>query len=33
LFPNAELVTIPGAGHWVHAEKPKELLEVLKGFL
>jgi pimeloyl-ACP methyl ester carboxylesterase len=33
LFPNAELVTIPGAGHWVHADKPKELLEVLKGFL
>ncbi|MFN0176915.1 MAG: alpha/beta fold hydrolase [Saprospiraceae bacterium] len=33
LFPNAELVTIEGAGHWVHADKPKELLEVLKGFL
>lgn len=33
LFPNAELVTIPGAGHWVHADKPKELLEVLKRFL
>jgi len=33
LFPNAELVTIEGAGHWVHADKPKELLEVLRGFL
>jgi len=33
LFPNAELATIEGAGHWVHADKPKELLEVLKGFL
>ncbi len=33
LFPKAELVTIEGAGHWVHADKPKELLEALKGFL
>ncbi len=33
LFPNAELVTIEGTGHWVHAEKPKELLEVLREFL
>lgn len=33
LFPNAQLVTIEGAGHWVHADKPKELLEVLRAFL
>jgi esterase len=33
LFPHADLVTIPGAGHWVHADKPQELLEVLRGFL
>ncbi len=33
LFPNAELVTIEDAGHWVHADKPKELLEVIKAFL
>ena len=33
LFPKAELVTIDGAGHWVHAEKPKELLDVLMHFL
>ena len=33
LFPNAELATIEGAGHWVHADKPKELLEVLSRFL
>ncbi len=32
LFPKAELVTIEGAGHWVHADKPKELLEVLRAF-
>lgn len=33
LFPNAELVTIEGAGHWVHADKPNELLDILKDFL
>lgn len=27
LFPNYKLVTIPGAGHWVQAEKPKEFVE------
>ncbi|MFM7016312.1 MAG: alpha/beta fold hydrolase [Bacteroidota bacterium] len=30
-YPNAQFVSIEGAGHWVHADKPKELLnEVLK---
>jgi pimeloyl-ACP methyl ester carboxylesterase len=30
-YPNAQFVNIEGAGHWVHAEKPQELLgEVLK---
>jgi pimeloyl-ACP methyl ester carboxylesterase len=33
LFPQVEFVTIEGAGHWVHADKPNELLSVLKGFL
>jgi pimeloyl-ACP methyl ester carboxylesterase len=33
LFPHAQLQTIEGAGHWVHAEKPAELLAVLNGFL
>ena len=33
LFPQAELVTIDGAGHWVHADKPAELLAVVRGFL
>lgn len=32
-FPKAELKTINGAGHWVHAEKPKELMEMLMHFL
>lgn len=30
-YPNAQFVKVDGAGHWVHAEKPNELLtEVLK---
>ncbi|MFT4833286.1 MAG: esterase [Marinoscillum sp.] len=33
MFPNAKLITVEGAGHWVHAEKPKELLSVLFDFL
>ncbi|CAL1293688.1 unnamed protein product [Larinioides sclopetarius] len=33
LFPKAEFVTIPGAGHWVHSEKPSEFLETLHNFL
>ena len=32
-FPKAEIRTIDGAGHWVHAEKPKELMEMLMWFL
>lgn len=33
LFPKAEFQYIPDAGHWVHAEKSKEFLEVLCSFL
>ena len=33
LFPNAEIVTIPKAGHWVHAEAPEAFAEVVIGFL
>lgn len=29
LFPNARMVSIEGAGHWVHAEQPARFLEVL----
>lgn len=32
-FANAKIETISGAGHWVHAEKPKDLLETLHQFL
>lgn len=33
LFPAAEFVAIPGAGHWLHAEKPKEFLDATRAFL
>ena len=33
MFPNAELVTIPKSGHWVHAEQPKAFVEALTSFL
>ena len=32
-FPEAEIVTIDGAGHWTHAEKPQEFAWVVLGFL
>lgn len=28
-LPEASFVTIPGAGHWVHADKPDELFEAI----
>ena len=33
LFPAARFATVPGAGHWVHAENPAGFLEVLEPFL
>ncbi len=33
LFPNASFETISGAGHWVHAEKPKEFLDCVMKFI
>lgn len=33
LFTNAELKTIEGAGHWVHAEKPDAVVELVTEFL
>ena len=32
-FPNYELESIPGAGHWVHAEKMEEFSEIVMNFL
>ncbi len=33
LFPKAEIATVPGAGHWVHAEVPQAFAEVVLAFL
>ncbi|MCB0521864.1 MAG: alpha/beta fold hydrolase [Saprospiraceae bacterium] len=33
LFPQAIIETVAGAGHWVHAEKPEELLKLVGKFL
>jgi esterase len=33
LFPAARFVKIPGAGHWLHAEKPREFEETVAVFL
>ncbi len=33
LFPDSKIVTIHGAGHWVHAEQPEAFLNTLKAFL
>jgi pimeloyl-ACP methyl ester carboxylesterase len=33
LFPAAEHAAIDGAGHWVHAERPREFLEQARRFL
>lgn len=32
-FPNAQMVTIPQAGHWVHAEAPNEFFKHIQQFL
>lgn len=33
LFPNARMAKIPGAGHWLHAEKPREFEAAVRAFL
>lgn len=33
LFPAARFAKIPGAGHWLHAEKPREFEETVRVFL
>lgn len=32
-FPHARFAKIPGAGHWLHAEKPREFEETVRVFL
>lgn len=33
MFPNARQAKIPGAGHWLHAEKPREFEAAARAFL
>ncbi len=33
LFPNSEIKTVEGAGHWVHAERGGELLGMVRAFI
>ncbi|GMQ89805.1 MAG: alpha/beta fold hydrolase [Gammaproteobacteria bacterium] len=33
LFPRAEIVVIPGAGHWLHVDQPERLTEEVRRFL
>ena len=33
LFPNAKFAKIPGTGHWLHAEKPREFEASVRAFL
>ena len=32
-FPAAQIRTIPDAGHWLHADKPEQLLTIMNRFL
>ena len=33
LFPRAKFAKIPNAGHWLHAEKPREFEAAVRTFL
>lgn len=33
LFPSARFAKLPGAGHWLHADKPREFEETMRVFL
>jgi len=33
LFPLAEVELVNGAGHWVHIDRPKDLLNLVSTFL
>jgi esterase len=33
LFPNSQVVTVPDAGHWLHAEKPDEVFDLVRNFV
>jgi len=33
LFPNSQVETVPNAGHWVHAEAPDRIFELVQNFI
>ena len=33
LFPNARFAKLLGAGHWLHADRPREFEETVRAFL
>ena len=33
VFPAAEIIEIPGAGHWIHADKPEEVVKNIRRLL
>jgi esterase len=33
VFPNAKLITIDNAGHWVHADAPDKMLQTIQNFM
>ena len=33
LFPNSSIKSVKDAGHWVHADQPQKLMELVVGFL
>ena len=33
LFPGAVIETVADAGHWVHADRPKQVVDALARFL
>jgi pimeloyl-ACP methyl ester carboxylesterase len=33
IFPNYELVTVEGAGHWVQADNPQEFIRITREFV
>lgn len=33
LFPKAQLITLAGAGHWLHIQQPESFVKAVRGFL
>ncbi|KAM7331864.1 hypothetical protein ACRRTK_008572 [Alexandromys fortis] len=33
LFPQAQIQTVPNAGHWVHSDKPQDFMDAISSFL